>query len=68
MRKAEVAHGARGSADVERIANVDEDNAEVGEFSGSGHAVVILREGGGSRVGAVKLDILRYAQDDKIKK
>jgi hypothetical protein len=37
IEEAEVAHGASGSADVERIASGDENYAEAVEFGGSGH-------------------------------
>jgi hypothetical protein len=44
MVKPEVAHGASGSADIERIADVHEDDAQVIEFSGDGQGACILRQ------------------------
>ena len=44
---AEIAHGARGSADVERVAGADQDDAEIFKMRGSGQGEVILREGMG---------------------
>lgn len=47
-RKSKVAHGPRRRTNVERIAHVDEDNAQTGEFGGNGQAVAILRQGYGN--------------------
>ena len=40
MMEAEIAHGARGGADVERVARGDEDDAQAVGFGGSKQAAI----------------------------
>jgi hypothetical protein len=44
MLKSEVAHGSSGRADVERIARVHQDDAQMIEFGWYRQAVCILRQ------------------------
>jgi hypothetical protein len=47
MEEAEIAHGAGGGTDVERIARIDEDDAQVIELGLGGQVTdSILRRGG----------------------
>ena len=48
VEESEVAHGAGGGADVERIARVDEDDAKIIEFGGSGQGKDILSASAGA--------------------
>ncbi len=43
MLEAEVAHGPGCGADVERVAGVDEDNAQLVEISGSEQGEIVFR-------------------------
>jgi hypothetical protein len=44
MAESEIAHGPSGRADVEGIARVHQDDAQIVEFSGNGQASFILRQ------------------------
>jgi hypothetical protein len=52
MKKSEVAHGSGGSADVKRVAGVDEDDAEAVEFWGSEQDGLFYGSGGFATSGA----------------
>ena len=48
IRKSEVAQGASYRADIERIADIDQNDTQSLAFVGNGQGIVILRQGDGS--------------------